>query len=137
MKELQDRVRRVLPDQEELMNISAADYMNHAALAIYNPGSLMLRDSQVFPKLPVLVRDLVLLIDLGTELSMNGILGFLENSSGRFIDETTEMLERIRANEDAQALGEIKRILEEAMSSTELLHQDLQQLQEYEISSFI
>jgi hypothetical protein len=137
MKELQDLVRKVLPDQEELMNISAEDYMNHAALTIYRPGTLLLREPQVLSKLPLLVRDLVLLIDLDTELSMNGILGFLENSSSRFINETIELLERIQADADARVLQEIKSILEAAMHSTDRLHQDLQQLQEYQISSFM
>ncbi|WP_418936961.1 DMP19 family protein [Paenibacillus anseongense] len=40
---------------------------------------------------------MLLILDFDIELQMNGIIGFLENSSGAYLEETMEALFRIRA----------------------------------------
>ncbi|MEC0208763.1 DUF4375 domain-containing protein [Paenibacillus ehimensis] len=104
-------IRRLLPDDKELINASADEIMDHVGIKRYSEENIQLKDEEVFYKLPALLRDIVLLIDFDTELNMNGILGFLENSTGKYFNETIEVLERIGAAHDANALKDIKRIL--------------------------
>ncbi|MHA7964357.1 DMP19 family protein [Paenibacillus sp. CAU 1782] len=61
-----------------------------------------------FRELPEVLQDIILLIELDTELSVNGITGFLENGTGRYLDETIDCLRRIGALEDYEALSAIK-----------------------------
>ncbi|MCM3268846.1 DMP19 family protein [Paenibacillus elgii] len=110
--------------------------MDHVASNRYRQENIQLKDEEVFFKLPALLRDIVLLIDFDTELNMNGILGFLENSTGKYLNETIEALERIGAVRDSDAMKAIKRILENYNLSTGQLHRDLQDLEPYEINHF-
>ncbi|KEQ22775.1 DMP19 family protein [Paenibacillus tyrfis] len=129
-------LRRLLPGDKELLNASADEIMDHVALTMYSQENIQLKDEEIFFKLPALLRDIVLLIDFDTELNMNGILGFLENSAGKYVNETIEALERIGAVHDANALKAIHRILENYNLSTGQLHRDLQDLEPYEINHF-
>lgn len=129
-------LRRLLPYNKELINASADEIMDHVGLNRYSEENIQLKDEEVFYKLPALLRDIVLLIDFDTELNMNGILGFLENSTGKYLNETIEALERIGAVHDANALKDIKRILEKYHLSTGQLNRDLQGLELYEINHF-
>ncbi|NEN82357.1 DMP19 family protein [Paenibacillus elgii] len=129
-------LRRLLPDDKELINASADEIMDHVASNRYRQENIQLKDEEVFFELPALLRDIVLLIDFDTELNMNGILGFLENSTGKYLNETIEALERIGAVCDADAMKAIKRILENYNLSTGQLHRDLQDLEPYEINHF-
>ncbi|MCP1307330.1 DMP19 family protein [Paenibacillus tyrfis] len=129
-------LRRLLPDHKELINASADEIMDHVGINRYSQENIQLKDEEVFFKLPALLQDIVLLIDFDTELIMNGILGFLENSTGKYLNETIEALERIGAVHDANALKDIKRILENYNLSTGQLHRDLQDLEPYEINYF-
>ncbi|KZE73326.1 hypothetical protein AV654_32690 [Paenibacillus elgii] len=136
MEIYQTILRRLLPDDKELINASADEIMDHVASNRYRQENIQLKDEEVFFKLPALLRDIVLLIDFDTELNMNGILGFLENSTGKYLNETIEALERIGAVCDADAMKAIKRILENYNLSTGKLHRDLQDLEPYEINHF-
>ncbi|MGG4345133.1 hypothetical protein ABEW68_26215 [Paenibacillus lautus] len=89
--------------------MSGEDIVGHIASNIYGKEYTQLRES--LDQVPIVFRDIVLLIDLDTELSMNGILGFLENPSGEYIDETIEALERIRADKDFNIMKNIKNLL--------------------------
>ncbi|WP_163855496.1 DMP19 family protein [Paenibacillus elgii] len=136
MEIYQTILRRLLPDDKELINASADEIMDHVASNRYRQENIQLKDEEVFFKLPALLQDIVLLIDFDTELNMNGILGFLENSTGKYLNETIEVLERIGAVRDADAMKSIKRILENYNLSTGQLHRDLQDLEPYEINHF-
>ncbi len=129
-------LRILLPVDKELMGASADEILNHVGSAMYSKETIQLKDEEVLFKLPALLRDIVLLIDFDSELNINGILGFLENSSGKYLNETIEVLERIGAVHDANALIDTKRILESNHLSTGQLNRDLQDLELYEISHF-
>jgi hypothetical protein len=132
-----EQILRLLPNSGDLSNTSADELINYVYLNLYNDENNDLRDEAVFPKLPRLLLDIILLIELDTELNMNGVLGFLENSSGKYIKETIEVLERINAYKDADALKTIKKILKNNSLNTRLLNDDLQCLNQYEISNFM
>jgi hypothetical protein len=53
---------------------------------------------------PQYIQDTIFLIDLDTELSMQGISGLLENSTGAFIPNMITALKNIRANNEADIL---------------------------------
>jgi hypothetical protein len=57
---------------------------------------------------PAAVRTVVLVLDYETEVQMEGLLGFLENSTSRFLPETIDALQAIGAARTAEALREIR-----------------------------
>lgn len=67
---------------------------------------------------------------------MNGIFGYLENSTGQFIELTVEVLERIGAVSDAICLNNIMKILNECGLKTSNLYANVQNLEEYQVSNF-
>jgi signal transduction histidine kinase len=74
------------------------------------------------PELPQVLRDTILIIDLDTELSMNGMTGFLENVSGQYLGETIAAMERIDNDADAVILKKIEQML----SASGVTHGQLQ-----------
>jgi hypothetical protein len=56
---------------------------------------------------PQFVQDAVFIIDLDTELNMEGIGGLLENSTGRYIPKMITALRNIAAESEAELLEEI------------------------------
>ena len=67
---------------------------------------------------------------------MQGILGFLENSTGLFLNDTIETLHRIQAKEDYEILKAIKSILEQNNVSTLGLRNKVDNQIEYSITTF-
>ncbi|WP_348623195.1 DUF4375 domain-containing protein [Paenibacillus peoriae] len=59
-----------------------------------------------------MLRTIILLIDFDTELSMNGVFGFLENSTGKYLNETISALKLIKAEKDSSIMEEIKELIE-------------------------
>ncbi|WP_336775471.1 DMP19 family protein [Paenibacillus sp. MMO-58] len=136
MSNLHAIVQQLVPNKELLHGISASDLIDHVCTNRYNKEIYYKNDKEVFKKLPEVLQDIILLIDLDTELNMNGILGFAENSTGRYLDETIKALERVGAINDANALIEIKEILKEYGANTHKLNDDLQHLQQYGVQNF-
>ncbi|TQR97406.1 DMP19 family protein [Paenibacillus ottowii] len=91
-------------------NFSAADLVEHIGSVIYGEEASSIRDT--IYKVPESLRTIILLIDFDTELSMNGILGFLENSTGKYLNETISALKLIKAEKDLSILEEIKELVE-------------------------
>ncbi|KZE67865.1 halocin-S8 Precursor [Paenibacillus jamilae] len=91
-------------------NFSAADLVEHIGSVIYGEEASSIRDT--IYKVPESLRTIILLIDFDTELSMNGILGFLENSTGKYLNETISALKLIKAEKDLSILEEIKELIE-------------------------
>jgi hypothetical protein len=50
-------------------------------------------------------------LDFDIELQINGIIGFLENSTRTYFDETMEALFRICATKDFEIMNEIESLL--------------------------
>ncbi|AUO07894.1 DUF4375 domain-containing protein [Paenibacillus polymyxa] len=91
-------------------NFSAADLVEHIGSVIYGEEAGSIRD--MIYEVPESVRTIILLIDFDTELTMNGILGFLENSTGKYLNETISALKLIKAEKDLSILEEIKELIE-------------------------
>lgn len=79
---------------------------------------------------------LTLVIDFDTEVSMNGILGFLENSSGQWLPETIEAFDVISANETAGILRRVHEAMNRHGISPSTLRAEVNAGQQYGVVSF-
>lgn len=121
---------------ENLVVMSPSDIINEIASNQYNKSNRHIKERNVFVKLPVVIKDILLLADFDTELNMSGILGFLENSSGLFLSETIDTLERIGAYEDMEVLRNISIILNRYGVSTQTLRNNVNKENLYDITNF-
>ena len=87
-------------------------------------------------QLPDVVRTVALLIDLDTELHMNGLAGLIENSTGEFLPEMISALEDIGAPKTAQALLSVRQIMATHGITHAMLRGDFADLEQFEITSF-
>ena len=122
---------------DNLYNVKAEEIIEHVYINLYEKDYYDIRENEIFNSLPVLIKDIILLIDFDTELNMNGILGFLENSTGLYLDDTIEVLERIGATEDYEILKNIKDIMLRYNVGTKRLRDNVNQGSQYEITSFL
>ncbi|MGM1048068.1 MAG: DMP19 family protein [Bacillota bacterium] len=131
---IKDLINKLLP-VDRLSMMSGEEIVEHIALHIYKDHFSDIREH--FEQLPEVLRDIVLVIDLDTELNMNGITGYLENSSGCYFEETMETLERIQFREDLNIMKNIKAILMTNGISLQKLRENRSSLAEYQISNFL
>jgi len=118
----------------DFRSMSADEIVDNLALQIYEPPFLALRED--LRSVPEALRIPILLIDFDTELSMNGILGFLENSTGRYLADTIAALEMIAAHDTAAVLLTIERIMADHGVTHERLRADNAHMQEWQITTF-
>lgn len=64
-------------------------------------------DREDLVKYPQFIQDIIFIIDYDTELSMNGILGFLKNSTNKYLPQTITALKNIGADTDVEVLKKI------------------------------
>jgi hypothetical protein len=85
---------------------------------------------------PQPLRNVLLVIAFDTEVQMEGILGFLENSTGAFLPETIEAFRTIGATKTADVLVEIANIMRAYDVTHDKLQQENMARPLYDISSF-
>ncbi|WP_068774281.1 hypothetical protein [Paenibacillus sp. FJAT-26967] len=108
MNELKPILSRLIPVHDGILR-SGEDIVEHIAIRLYDSDCRKL--GHYFNEIPLVLKDIVLVIDMDTEMNMNGILGFLENSTGLYLNETIEALDRMEAFRDANCLRNIRAIL--------------------------
>jgi len=121
---------------DEILELSAEDIIGQISLRLYEQENFHIRDNEIFSSLPMVLRDIIFIIDLDTEITMEGILGFLENSTGLFLEDTILTLERIKANEDQSVMSSIRDILKKYNVSTYDLKENVNKGNLYDISVF-
>lgn len=121
---------------DHLMKNTGEEIINEIALNLYKEENYQICERDTFYKLPIVIRDIILVINFDTELTMQGILGFLENSTGLFLDDTIETLDRIQAKEDYEILIAIKSKLEQNNVSAQDFRNNVNNLKEYFINTF-
>lgn len=86
---------------------SDAQLLSDLSVAIYEPPLAAMRETEAIadPRDPIAV--LMLVIDLDTEVAMNGIHDFLGNGTGRHASETVRALVEIGADADASVLARV------------------------------
>lgn len=100
-------IRLLIPNKE---TFTPDDLVEQIASVIYDEELLSARER--IEELPELLRTIIWVIDFDTELSINGILGFLENSSGNYLNATIRTFRLIEAVEDASLLEDIQKKIE-------------------------
>jgi hypothetical protein len=112
------------------------DMIQDLAVKIYEDPLAKIRKEAEYPNLENPLHIVVLLIDCDTEIDMNGILGFLENSTGRYLRETIQALTKIGAPKCAAVFESVKKCMEKHNVTWERLREDFEGTVEYEITSF-
>jgi len=120
----------------DLSSMTAEDIGGNISLNLYEQQNGKIRDVEIFDKLPDVIKDIILVIDFDTELSINGILGFLENSTGLFLEDTIKTLERIGAYEDCEILKNIQSLMLRYGVNTKQLRDDVNYGKQYDITNF-
>ncbi|WP_010252876.1 DMP19 family protein [Acetivibrio cellulolyticus] len=136
MSNIKDIIKNLI-SADNMLNMSSSEIINEIASNQYNGKNGHLKDPIVFTKLPIVLQDILLLADFDTELNMNGILGFLENSTGLYLNETIEALGRIDAIEDRKIMDDIRSIMMAYGCSPINLRENVNKGYEYEITNFI
>jgi len=87
-------------------------------------------------RLPEVARTVALLIDLDTELHMNGLSALVENSIGGYLPEIISALDTVGAGKDAQALRNMQDIMAKHQITHAMMRGDFEGKQAYEITNF-
>ncbi|ADG69745.1 hypothetical protein Plim_3934 [Planctopirus limnophila DSM 3776] len=118
----------------EFEDLTSRELIERLSTRIYEPAFCKARD-QIFA-VPSSLRVVILVLDFDTEVNMQGMLGFLENSTGRYISETIESFHQIGAHATAKVLQNIHGILETHGISTSQLRSDFDRTTLYQVTSF-
>ncbi|MCB9399070.1 MAG: DUF4375 domain-containing protein [Acidobacteria bacterium] len=105
-------------------------------IRVFEEPFLSVRDEDGYPNLKNPLHLVVLLIDCDTESSMNGILGFLENSTGQHLRKTIEALDLIGATRSADVLRGLWELMESHSITWERLRRDFENHEMHELTSF-
>lgn len=88
--------------------MNASELVSDLTIRIYEPPLASYRDDGRISDTSNPLSVVMLLIDYETECSMNGIIGYLGNSSGQRLPETIDALRRIGCPEHASTLKQIQ-----------------------------
>lgn len=119
---------------KELEALSPTELIVQLSIRIYEPPLCTARDR--LREIDESLRVAILILDFDTELNMNGMLGFLENSSGLYFPETIEAFDKIGATETVSILRAIERTMERHGMTPARLRADFEGTQAYQITSF-
>jgi len=116
--------------------MNAEDVIEGLAVKIYEQPLSQVRDEPEFPNLDNPLHVVVLLVDCDTEIAMNGMLGFLENLTGRHLGKTIEALERIDAPKTADLFRAVQSCMKAHGVTWAGLRGDFEGSAEFQITSF-
>ncbi|MDA8430472.1 MAG: DUF4375 domain-containing protein [Geobacteraceae bacterium] len=116
------------------MNIEK--FIENLAVQIYEEPLVHVREEANFPNICNPLHVFILLIDCDLEIDMNGVLGYLENPSGRHLKKTIKALEEIGAPKCSALFDSIQECMDRHDVSWNRLRSDSENLTEFEITSF-
>lgn len=116
--------------------MDADKIIQELGIEIYQPPLSLIREEAEFPDLDNPLHLIVLLVDCDTEISMNGMLGFLENLSGQHLGKTIEALDTIGAAKSADLFRSVERCMTKHGVTWAKLRGDFEGSTEYQITSF-
>jgi hypothetical protein len=120
--------------RSELEELTSRELIETLSTRIYEPPLSEARE-RIFA-VPSAFRVVVLVLDFGTDVNMQGMRGFLENSTGLYLAETIEAFDRIGARATADVLRNIQGILATHGVSTLQLRAGFEGTTPYQITSF-
>lgn len=121
---------------QDFQGETGEEIINHLATRIYAEDMMPRHDKKVFQQFPIALQTIILIIDFDTEVAINSILGFLENSTGLYLYETIDAFDRIEANKTATILRDIVSVMSKYKTSVEDLRVNVNNQTLYSISSF-
>ncbi len=110
--------------------------LQELALAIWASPLAQVRKRSDYPCLDQPLHVAILLIDGDTETQMQGLLGFLENSTGRYLHATVDALERVGATAAMTTLRSVEACMARHEVTWERLQADLTGSAEYQVDTF-
>ena len=116
--------------------MNADAILQELSISIYEAPLSDVRKEADYPYLGNPLHIAVFLIDCDTEIDMNGMLRFIENSAGQHLDQTAEALKLIGAPKSASLLQSVRSCMERHGVTWQRLRSDFAGTAEYEISSF-
>jgi hypothetical protein len=116
-------------------SMTVAEILEGLFIQIFEPPLSNLRDD--LRSVPEVLRIPILIIDLDTEVTMEGMLGFLENFTGLYFVKTIDALETLSAHKAAGTLRSIERIMRDHGVTVERLRKDFDRAQLFQITNFI
>src|SRR5262245_26902696 len=118
----------------ELEALPSSKLIEALSIRIYEPPLSIARDQ--LGEVAEALRIPILVLDFDTEVTMNGILGFLENSTGLFLRETIDAFDKIGASGTASILRAIEKTLEKHGVTPAKLRADFDGTDQYQITTF-
>ena len=116
--------------------MDASELLDDLSVRIYEPPLANIRDDGRISDTSNPLSVIMLLIDYETECSMNGINGYLGNSSGRRLPETIDALRMIGCTDHAEILQNIKTTAATGGMTHEAIQKDRTQLTPFAVTSF-
>jgi hypothetical protein len=116
--------------------MNEVDLLDDFAIKAYAQPLALHRDSGRIADTSDPISVVMLVVDLDTEVAMNGIADFIGNRTGRYAAETVDALERIGSSSDAAKLQEILEVAAAAGMTHETIQAARTDLAQYTITSF-
>jgi len=116
--------------------MTGRDLLDEFAVKAYEPPLSDHRDSGRVADTSDPLSLIMLVVDLETEVSMNGIADFIGNRTGLYAAETVVALEGIGCHAEASLLAEILKIAREAGMTHEAIQAERAGLAPYTVTSF-
>src|SRR4051812_35052305 len=116
--------------------MSGQDILNDIGLKAYKQPLSAIRHHPKWPSLTAPLHVALLLVDFDTEVSMNGLLGFLENSTGAYLDQTIEAFRIVGATQRSQTLCRVREVMSRHSVSHLHLREPHCHTKGYQITSF-
>jgi hypothetical protein len=116
--------------------MNADEILQELSIRIYEPPLSNVRTEVDYPNLNNPLHLSILLIDCDTEINMNGMTGFLENSTGQHLAETIQALHLIGASKSGALLDAVQACMAKHGVTWERLRGDFSGAKPYQITSF-
>lgn len=118
----------------ELRDLPTEDLVSRLLLLVYKPPLSEVRAAIEAQDEPL--RVIVLVADFDTEVNMNGLFGFLENSTGLYLSETIEALEMIEAHQTASVLRDVEAVMTRHRIRPQQLREGVNALKPHAVTTF-
>jgi hypothetical protein len=119
---------------DRLRSKNALEIINNLAEYIDKEPFRTMKEEDI-SSIPEEMRVIMLIADFEAEFAINGIFGFLENSSGLYLDDTIDAYRIIGAVAAAETLVNIRGIMYTYNMSPQRLRENFSDLEEFQIVS--
>lgn len=116
--------------------MNANDVIQPLGISIYEEPLVHVREERDYPNLANPLHLVMVLIDADVEITMNGMLGFLENNTGEHLHATAEAMRLIGAPKCAEVFDRVEAVMTKHDVTWRQLRGDTVNAQPYEVTNF-